>query len=259
MGTHLVHENNTNSRKNISSEERIISVLEQRISSLEKQLDEKQKIIETLLQRPSYESIIGSSPVIIDSTKKTLQHNKFNTNQSHESQRKTQKNKSNLNNNQEKRENTKSICIIGDSMINGVNPDDFKKEFKVKVRPHGGATSEDMLDYVKPTVRKKPDQIILHIGTNDVTNGVDTIINVKKLVNYIKEESPISSICISSLITRADRKGLDTKVMELNKKLDRFCDEQDVKFINNKNINAGHLSKKKLHLSQKGISLLQGV
>ena len=32
----------------------------------------------------------------------------------------------------------------------------------------GAATIEDMEDFVKPLLRKKPDNEVLHIGTNDL-------------------------------------------------------------------------------------------
>ena len=37
-----------------------------------------------------------------------------------------------------------------------------------------------MLDYIKPTVRRKPDVLVIHTGTNDLTNGVNTMKEVMK-------------------------------------------------------------------------------
>ena len=42
---------------------------------------------------------------------------------------------------------------------------------KVKVRYFPGARTDDMYDYMKPLLRKLPDYIILHIGTNDAVNN----------------------------------------------------------------------------------------
>ena len=39
----------------------------------------------------------------------------------------------------------------------------FLKEFR-------GATTEDLESYVQPTLRKDPDEIIIHVGTNDLHN-----------------------------------------------------------------------------------------
>ena len=38
------------------------------------------------------------------------------------------------------------------------------------VKTFPGATSEDMKSYIEPTLKSKPDEIILHCGTNDLRN-----------------------------------------------------------------------------------------
>ena len=43
------------------------------------------------------------------------------------------------------------------------------KKKNVEVITHPGSTTEDILDYIKPVVRKKPDTLIFHTGTNDLT------------------------------------------------------------------------------------------
>ena len=52
---------------------------------------------------------------------------------------------------------------------------------RVVVKSFAGATTSDMSHYVKPTLNKKPDQIILHAGTNDIGN-------------YPLAKSPITSL-----------------------------------------------------------------
>ena len=41
-----------------------------------------------------------------------------------------------------------------------------------------------MCDYIKPELRHQPDAIILHCGTNDMSNEINTL---KKLKNILKE------------------------------------------------------------------------
>ena len=43
-------------------------------------------------------------------------------------------------------------------------------QFKIKVRRYPGAFSIDMIDHLKPSLRKAPDEGIIHAGTNDITN-----------------------------------------------------------------------------------------
>ena len=49
----------------------------------------------------------------------------------------------------------KEVFIIGDSMIKYVNGRGVSRNDSVRVRSHPGATTDDFIDYVRPTVRKK--------------------------------------------------------------------------------------------------------
>ena len=62
-----------------------------------------------------------------------------------------------------------SVTILGDSMINCQDEVRHSNENRiVRVRSFPGAATEDILDHCKPIARKKPDIIILHVGTNDL-------------------------------------------------------------------------------------------
>ena len=52
---------------------------------------------------------------------------------------------------------------------------------------HPGSTNEDMLDYIKPILRRKSDTLIIHTGINDLINGVNTMKNVGKLVKVVRK------------------------------------------------------------------------
>jgi len=60
--------------------------------------------------------------------------------------------------------------IIGDSIIKDVKGWQLSKSTKerIVVNPFPGATSDDMSNYVIPSVQRKPNRIILHVGTNDL-------------------------------------------------------------------------------------------
>ena len=51
---------------------------------------------------------------------------------------------------------------------------------------HTGFTTDDTVDYVRPVTRKKPDVIIMHVGTNDMTKGINTMSKVRKIVCAIQ-------------------------------------------------------------------------
>ena len=64
-----------------------------------------------------------------------------------------------------------------------------------------------MLDYIKLIARRTPDTLIIHTGTNDLTNGVNTMKKVRKLVKVVHEidESENIKIVFSSVIYRKDK------------------------------------------------------
>ena len=75
----------------------------------------------------------------------------------------------------------------------------------VNVMKHPGSTTEDTVDYVRPVTQKKPDVIIIHVGTNDLTKGVNTMSKVRKIVSVIQEVDSTRNIQLgfSSIIQRA--------------------------------------------------------
>ena len=86
------------------------------------------------------------------------------------------------------------------------------------MRPHPGATTADVIDYLKLELRHKPDIIILHCRTNDITNDVNTVKNMKKLAKEIGVNDISADIEISGLIKRFNRNVIDD-TEKINEKL----------------------------------------
>ena len=62
---------------------------------------------------------------------------------------------------------------------------------------------------------------VIHSGTNDITNKVNTLQKIRKVINAIKENdvNDETEIVLSSVIYRDDQDEID----ELNKKLENLC------------------------------------
>ena len=58
---------------------------------------------------------------------------------------------------------------------------------------------------MSPAIRHKPDTLIIHTGTNDITSDTDTQKFLDQAVNLLKTESPQTEIVISLPILRTDR------------------------------------------------------
>ena len=127
------------------------------------------------------------------------------------------------------------------------------------MHPFSGATSGDMIDFVKPLLRRNPDKFILHVGTNDLTQNTDinTHENLQQIVNIIKTTLPKCEIILSQCIIRTDKRGIEDKVKELQSVISNFCVEKNYLLIKHPSINVSCLAKRKLHLNVRGKSILE--
>ena len=60
----------------------------------------------------------------------------------------------------------KTIIVVGDSILNGINENCLSKNAKkhnVKVRSHPGATSRDLIDHIKLVTQCKPNLVVVHV------------------------------------------------------------------------------------------------
>ena len=157
----------------------------------------------------------------------------------HSNAQKSQKNDDNIPTEKKKR------CIIGDSLLGGINENGINKlsqNNNTKIKCHRGASSEDIINYINPVIRKKPDVVIMYS---------------KMILILVKiSTSPTTRILVSKLIVRKDNAALSKKVDEVNKRLDTICQQHNVNMITNENIKVSHPSAKKLHLNKSGSCLL---
>ena len=68
------------------------------------------------------------------------------------------------------------VEILGHSMVNGIQEKGMNKDSNmiIKIRKYPGAVSTDILDHIKPSLRKDPDQILIH--------GAQTILQTTKII-----------------------------------------------------------------------------
>ena len=125
------------------------------------------------------------------------------------------------------------------------------------MRPHPGATTIDISDYIKPELRQNPDIVIIHSRTNDLPNNINTVKKIKKLIKEIEEynQEKTPQIAISSIINRYDQ-DYSGDIENINDKLKRLCVSKSLFFIDNNNIDRSCLNRGKLHLNKRGSSYL---
>ena len=124
-----------------------------------------------------------------------------------------------------------------------------------------GATIQCMADYMKPSIRAKPDHVILHVGTNDLNSNAtpnEIAANIVGLATEMKTEN--CDVSISGIIIRTDTPVLNEKGLEVNVILKELCMVKNIFFIDHcKKIKAIHLNSSKLHLNKKGDSILSNI
>ena len=104
---------------------------------------------------------------------------------------------------------------------------------------------------LKPLISRKPDEIILHTGTDDLSQGsVEQVCcNIVKLVGEIERNE--IRCTVSSIIIR--RGELNEKGRHVNERLrDIVDDSSSLTFICNKNMSFNHLNNGRLHLNKRG-------
>ena len=136
---------------------------------------------------------------------------------------------------------SKLAFIAGDSIVQNVNGWQLSNsEQRVSVRSFSGSKTEDMKDYIKPLIRKKPDTIILHIGTNDIkdhTKSAEVVAaEILNLGFQIKDNLPYTKICISGITVRKDKAAIQNKIKEVNDILRRVCGLNNWTYIENSDI-----------------------
>ena len=122
------------------------------------------------------------------------------------------------------------------------------------VKAFPGASVEDMFDYIKPTTKHHPEEIILRVGTNDLKDSDFRKVaeRIVDLGNLIEAESPNTKVTISNLLPRTDDLALNSKAKQVNNILRMFANQNKRKIIPHPNITGEHLNSSGLHLNLSG-------
>ena len=152
------------------------------------------------------------------------------------------------------------VAIMGDSMLKFIDTRRLRNgtNKKLAVKTFPGAKVDDMIHYVKPTLMKHPKEVIMHVGTNDISTKSPTEIikSVSALGEAIMTEDPAIDLTFSEVVLRNDDKGFADKVKLVNDRLDSLCTKTNWGLISHKNIKAIHLNGSGLHLNRQGSAIL---
>ena len=91
---------------------------------------------------------------------------------------------------------------------------------------------------------------MIHTGTNDLTNVVNTIKEIRKIVKCVRDLDIDKKVNVgfSSVISRFDR-NLGQEITNLNLELKRSCEGNNFLFADNVNVEESYLKNSQLHLN----------
>ena len=100
------------------------------------------------------------------------------------------------------------------------------KKQQVKVRFCRRATVEDMFEHVKPILKRKPDYVVLHVGTNNVKDMTSRKILEKllQLRTAVLDSDENCKVILSQPMTQMD----DGKASFIISKLNDLLEELDI-------------------------------
>ena len=109
-----------------------------------------------------------------------------------------------------------TTVVAGDSILKGLKGWLMARDGSIKVHSFAGATTQDMQDYIKPLLSRKPSRIVLHTGTNDLLNELDAEQIADKIFELGRKIVNSGTSCtISTLVERQDE--LNSMVRDVNK------------------------------------------
>ena len=97
-----------------------------------------------------------------------------------------------------------------------------------------------MHHYMMPLLEKQPDNVNLHVGTNDASscNSSEIVNNISKLWSFISQKLPNANVILSKPIMRLETAAGKVTIEKVDKQLNDF----DFDMIDNSNLSTAHLN-----------------
>ena len=168
----------------------VFDLFKNRISQLEKEISKKDEIVSFLTEQLSVKNALTVSLQNQSQERRSANNNPLNDNIESEIPREEAQTVT--------LSKKKKVVVTGDSLLYGIREKGLSRNHQVIVKIFSGGTSEKVLEEIVNLVADKPDCIIIHAGTNDITNGINSLNSVKKIV----KKFPKHETCLFQYITQ---------------------------------------------------------
>ena len=152
------------------------------------------------------------------------------------------------------------VIMLGNSLTHNFEWHEIFRSVNIKNRGINSDITKGVLQRLDEIVESNPKKIFIEIGINDIRRNysIDSIFsNYVKIITTIKHKSPKTKIYIQSLLPST--KELNNKIIDLNKRLKDYCDNNNLMFIDlystfvsGQILNPNYDCGDKLHLSGSG-------
>ena len=124
----------------------------------------------------------------------------------------------------------------------------------MKVHSFSGAKIADMNHHIVPLLERKPDEVILHIGTNDIGDSEEENAQIaNELIKLTRKVTNANIRCTVSLLTDSFKTQVD-RVNDIIR--DKLEDITNITVIDHEQIKHSDLNRRGLHLSKSGTAKL---
>ena len=127
------------------------------------------------------------------------------------------------------------------------------------VKTFPGATTDDMESYIIPTLKREPDYLIIHCGTNDLRRDDPDVIAKKITKLAVNSKKTIRNVAVSSILARADSDLMEGKRLQVNSLLEESLAGNQISFIRHETLDQNWqylLFEDGIHLNNEGTNVL---
>ena len=112
-------------------------------------------------------------------------------------------------------------------------------------------------------LKEKPDTVVIHVGSNNITHRIFEDFNADKLADEIIDidkmcsQYGVKDVIFSSIFVKNSIK-LGKMISQVNGAIMKICEENGFHFVSNDNILRKHLYKDGVHLTDEGTNIFAG-
>ncbi len=133
------------------------------------------------------------------------------------------------------------IVFLGNSLTQGGKWETYLPGKNIANRGISGDNTEGILARLDEIVKSKPSKLFIEAGVNDISlNRSNEMIidNYRKIIKTIKQQSPSTQICITSVfpinknVSKYKRlTGKESQILELNKQLKKLAKKTNAQYV----------------------------